>query len=185
MRATLDAPFDTAIVDAAVGGDEAAFARIVGAYDDDLARVAYLVTGRIDLAQEAVQTAWPTAWRKLGQLRDASRLRPWLVAIAVNEARQLLRRRRRTSVREIAMETADGAAGIAEPNRTADESAVLLDLWSALERLDPDDREIVAMRYGLGLTSEEIATETGRSAAGVRSKLARALDRLRKDLGDA
>ncbi len=92
----------------------------------------------------------------------------------------MLRKRRRITVREIAFE-AIGDAAAPTPGNRPDE---LLDLWAALERLAPDDREIVAMRYGLGLTSDEIARETGRTATGVRTRLARSLDRLRKDLAD-
>lgn len=81
---------DGSVVVSAAAGDETAFAQIIARYDDDLARVAYLVTAEVGLAHEAVQAAWPIAWRKIGSLRDLDRLRPWLVAIAVNEARQLL-----------------------------------------------------------------------------------------------
>ena len=59
-----------------------------------------------------------------------------------------------------------------------------LDLLAALQQLSPDDRAIVAMRYVLGLTSGEIGLTTGLSAPGVRSRLARSLVRLKKELGD-
>ena len=91
----------------AVAGDEAAFARIIHAHHDEMTRVCFLICGDLDLADEAVQAAWLIAWRKLSGLRDASRLRPWLVSVAANEARQILRRRRRTTVLEI--EVADEA----------------------------------------------------------------------------
>src|SRR5262245_10798886 len=90
---------------AAAAGDERAFAALVTAHDADMARVAYLVCGDVALAHEAVQAAWEVAWRRLGSLRDPERVRAWLVAIAGNEARQLLRRRRRRSVREITVES--------------------------------------------------------------------------------
>ncbi|MEA2609242.1 MAG: polymerase sigma-70 factor, subfamily, partial [Chloroflexota bacterium] len=88
------------IVEQAAAGDEAAFARIVAAYHDDMARVCFVVCGEADLAQEAVQAAWPIAWRNMERLRDPERLRPWLVTIAANEARQLMRRRGRRAIRE-------------------------------------------------------------------------------------
>ena len=169
-------------VASAAAGDEVAFARIVAAHNDDMVRVAYLVTCEVDLAQEAVQAAWPIAWRKLASLHDPDRLRPWLVSIAANEARQLLRRRRRRQVTEITVETwTDGA----EPQSARmDDRARELDLINALRRLPAEDRGVVAMRYDLGLSSAEIGRATGLSPTGVRSRLARALERLRKDLGD-
>jgi RNA polymerase sigma factor (sigma-70 family) len=169
------------VVVSAAAGDETAFAQIIARYDDDLARVAYLVTADLGLAHDAVQAAWPIAWRKLGSLRDLDRIRPWLVAIAVNEARQLLRRQRRQRVVEISMERLPEAS----PNRPTSVSADQhLDLLDALRALSPDDRAIVAMRYALGLNSDEIGQAIGLSAPGVRSRLARCVALLRKDLTD-
>lgn len=166
----------------AVAGDEVAFAQIVATYDDDLARVAYLVCGDLDLAHEATQAAWLRAWRKLSSLRDPDRLRPWLVAIAVNEARQVLRRRRRRAVREITMDDLETVAGTRSTDMVDER---LLDLRRVLAGLSPEDRGLVAMRYVLGLTSDEIGAAIGLTGAGVRSRLARLVARLREDLGDA
>ena len=85
-------------------GDEVAFARIVDAHHADMCSVCFVVTGGdAELAEEAVQSAWPIAWRKLDTVRDPERLRPWLISIAVNQARQLARRRRRGRVLEISV----------------------------------------------------------------------------------
>jgi RNA polymerase sigma factor (sigma-70 family) len=170
------------VVTAAASGDEAAFARIVAAHDGDMARVAYLVCGDVDLAHEAVQAAWSIAWRRIGSLRDHDRLRAWLVTIAANETRQLLRRRRRRSIVEISADSLEDGGAVFSTGTHAPDGQ--LDLLAALARLPIEDRAIVAMRYALGMTSAEIAGATGRSAPGVRSRLARALERLRKDLGD-
>lgn len=170
------------LVASATAGDEVAFARIVAAHHDDMVRVAYLVTAEVGLAQDAVQSAWPIAWRKLTTLRDTDLLRPWLVTIAANEARGLLRRRHRRRLTEITVETWDEGS---EPRGSRlDERDRSIDLQNALQRLSPEDRSVVAMRYVLGLSSSEIGRATGLSATGVRSRLARAVDRLRKDLGD-
>jgi len=169
------------VVVSAAACDEAAFAAIIARYDDDLARVAYLVTTDVGLAHEAVQASWPIAWRKLRSLRDLDRLRPWLVAIAVNEARQLLRRQRRQRVVEISIERLPESWAPPLSRVPVDEH---LDLLGALRSLSPDDRAIVAMRYALGLTSDEIGVAVGLSAPGVRSRLARSVAHLRKDLTD-
>jgi RNA polymerase sigma-70 factor (ECF subfamily) len=168
-------------VASAAAGDEVAFARIVAAHHDDMVRVAFLVTCEVELAHDAVQSAWPIAWRRLASLRDPDRLRPWLVSIAANEARQLLRQRRRRRVTEITVETWSDTA---VPSTRVDDRARELDLLNALRRLPPEDRAVVAMRYDLGLSSSEIGHAMGLSPTGVRSRLARALERLRKDLGD-
>jgi RNA polymerase sigma-70 factor (ECF subfamily) len=171
-----DAP--AALVDRAAGGDEAAFTRIVAAHHDDMLRVSFVVCGDADLADEAVSAAWLIVWRKLGDLREPDRLRPWLVSIAANEARQAIRRRRRRGVIELAM--ADAAVASGDPAaRAAD-----IDLINALARLDPEDRLLLALRYVAGFDSTELARATGRSASGTRARLARLLGRLRTELRD-
>ena len=52
----------------AAAGDADALARIVGAHHDDMARICYVICGDRDMAQDAVQAAWPIAWRKLDSL---------------------------------------------------------------------------------------------------------------------
>ena len=162
----------------AVAGDEAAFARIIRAHHDDMTRVCFVICGDLDVADEAVQAAWPIIWRKLGSLRDPDRLRPWLVSVAANEARQLIRRRRRRAVVELAV----GAA--ATPGGDPAVHVGDLDLTNALARLDPDDRALLALRYVAGFDSTELARATGRSPSGTRARLARLLDRLRTELSD-
>jgi RNA polymerase sigma factor (sigma-70 family) len=171
------------IVEQAANGDEVAFARIVAACHDDMARVCFIVCRDLDLAQEATQAAWPIAWRKLDSIRDPARLRPWLISVAVNEARQLMRRRGRRALREVAIEPmAEDRHGpqVGDPAERAAE----IDLANAMARLSLDDRAMVAMRYIAGLTSSEIGTAIGMSPGGVRTRLGRLLGRLREDLGD-
>jgi RNA polymerase sigma-70 factor (ECF subfamily) len=177
----LSTPIDDApgsLVSLAAGGDEAAFTQIVAAHHDDMVRVSFVVCGDLDLADEAVAAAWLIAWRKLRDLREPGRIRPWLVSIAANEARQVVRRRRRRGVMELAM--ADSAVPPGDPAaRAAD-----IDLINALSRLDPDDRALLALRYVAGFDASELARATGRSASGTRARLARLLGRLRTELRD-
>src|SRR5512143_3196385 len=88
----------------AVDGDESAFARIVAAYHGDMIRVAYGICGDADMARDAVQAAWLIAWRKLRTVRQPEHLRAWLVAVAANETRHLIRRRHRGRVVEIELD---------------------------------------------------------------------------------
>ena len=164
------------IVERAIAGDEVAFARIVAAHHDDMARIAYFVTGDLDVAEEAEQSAWAVAYRRLADLRDPDHLRPWLMSIAANEARQIARSRRRRTVREIVVD---------DPARPPDiDHAAMIDLADAVRRLDPKDRAIVGLRFIGGFESAEIGRARGMTAVGVRVRLHRLLGRLRKDLGD-
>ena len=161
----------------ALAGDETAFTWIVETYSADMAQVCLVVVGDLELADEAVAAAWPIAWRKLGSLREPDRLRSWLISIAANQARQMARSRRRRSVREVAVSLTD------EPVHSTDRDAAI-DLANALASLTPDDRALLAMRYVAGFDSNELARATGRSASGTRARLARLLDRMRRELGD-
>jgi RNA polymerase sigma factor (sigma-70 family) len=171
------------LVELAASGDEAAFARIVAACHDDMARVCFVVCRDTELAQEATQAAWPIAWRKLDSIRDPERLRPWLIAIAANEARQVMRRRGRRALREIPIEPIAGD-GIGVQHGDPAGRIAEIDLANAMARLSLEDRAMVAMRYVAGLTSSEIGSAIGMSPGGVRTRLARLLARLREDLGD-
>jgi RNA polymerase sigma-70 factor (ECF subfamily) len=165
----------TSVVERASAGDENAFARLVAAYQLDLVRVAFVVTGDPALAEEAAEAAWWIAWRKLPGLREPVRVRGWLVAVAANEARKLVARRHRRSVMELRLADLD-------PPDNAGQNIDRLDLANALGRLAPADRTLVALRYAADLESDEIAPLFHMTASGVRSRLGRVLRRLRKDL---
>jgi len=174
----LDRAAIAATVERAVAGDEVAFARIVGAYHLDLVRVAFVICGDEGLAEDAAQASWWIAWRKLASVRDPDRLRPWLVAVAANEARKLLRREHRRGIVELKV--------VAGPLTWTDPAGGIdhVDLANALRHLGPDDRALVALRYAADLDSSELAPVLGISPSGVRTRLSRVVDRLRKELGD-
>ncbi len=168
-----------AVVSQAAAGDDVAFARIVATFHADMARVAYVVGGGDrELAEDAVQSAWTIAWCRLRTLRDPCRVRAWLLSVTANEARQLLRRRRRAAT--VGLEFAEervGAPDAAGPVTAADVAGILA-------RCSPDERALIALRYAAGYDSAEIGTLLGISASGVRSRLERLLDRIRRDLAN-
>jgi RNA polymerase sigma-70 factor (ECF subfamily) len=165
-----------ATVRSAADGDQAAFARLVAEHHASMARVAFVISGDAETTLDAVQSAWAIAWRRMKSLRNPSQVRSWLVAIAANEARQAVRRRRRERVVDISADVARAGGG------QLDETADVVDLHRALGGLKAEDRCLLAMRYAAGLDSTEIARQMGMSASGVRSRLARLVERLRDDL---
>jgi len=175
---TISARVADATVADAIGGDVDALATIVGAHHDDMARIAFVICGDVDLAQDAVQNAWPIAWRKMGSIRERDKLRQWLMSVAANEARQIMRQRRGHPVLEISV--AELAATPGDP--AARDGAVDLDF--ALRRLSPDDRAILALRHVSGYDATEIGRALGMPPASVRTRLARTITRLRKELAD-
>jgi RNA polymerase sigma-70 factor (ECF subfamily) len=158
-------------------GEREAFTSLVELHHAELVRIAFAITGDLDAACDAAQLAWIKAWQRLPTVRQPERLRPWLIAIAANEARQQIRARRRRYVREITPRWNDG---VDEPDTGT--LAEQLDLDAALVRLDPEDRGLLAMRYLAGLTATEIGAATGLTGSGVRSRLSRVIARLREEL---
>ena len=161
----------------AAAGDEYAFRRIIAEYHDDMRRVALSIARDQAVAEEATQAAWLIAWKKIGDVRDEANLRPWLVSVAANEVKRVLRKRRRRAEVEIATDVSGEPGGI-DPATGID----AMDLRSALRRLDPDDRALLAMRYVAGFDSNEIATALGISPSGTRNRLERLRKRLRQEI---
>jgi RNA polymerase sigma-70 factor (ECF subfamily) len=154
----------------AAGGDRAAFTELVTTYQPDLLRVCYVILGDSALAEDAAQAAWMKAWRKIGQLRDETKMRSWLLAVAANEARQLARRRRPVPSHE-----PDWRYG-------ADADPALADLAGTLAKLGTDDRRLLALRYVGELSSEQIGAALSISASAARHRLMRLLSRLKVEL---
>lgn len=167
----------TTTVALAGAGDEAAFAQLVATFHADMARVAFVACGDRELAEDAVQSAWLVAWRRLRSLRDPERVRPWLLAVTANEARQTLRRRHGPVV-EIDVEVGGDPRG--DPSTGVER----LDLHRALAHLSPDDRAVLGLHFGVDLGSDELAAALGTSLSTARKRLSRAIDRLRKELRD-
>lgn len=170
-------PIAPAVLIRASAGDAGAFAQIMAAHSGDMARVCMVISGDPDVTNEAVQSAWVEAWRRLGSLRDPDRLRPWLMTIAANKARQQMRSARRRLVYEGSLTPAPAI----DPGTRAE----LLDLAEAVGRLRPDERRLLGLRFAVGLTSAEIARELGGSPSATRGRLARVVRRLRSELKDA
>ncbi len=165
------------VLAAAAAGDELAFRRIIADHHDDMRRVALAIARDRAVAEEATQVAWLIAWKKIGDVRDEANLRPWLVSVAANEVKRLLRQRRRRIEVELVADASERPGGT-DPATGID----AMDLRSALGRLDPDDRALLAMRYVAGFDSNELAVALGISPSGARNRLERPRRRLRQEL---
>jgi RNA polymerase sigma-70 factor (ECF subfamily) len=158
---------------------QAAFARLVAAHHADLVRLAYLICGDRELAADVAQSTWQAAWAQLEKLRDPGAARAWLLSITANQARRQIRRlalRRVLEPRSLAW-----GRRASSPHLDPD---LDIDLAAALAKLDPRDRQLIALRYAIGLTSEEIGPLVKLSASAVRVRLGRLRERLHKELAD-
>jgi RNA polymerase sigma factor (sigma-70 family) len=101
------------------------------------------------------------------------------MTVAANEAKQLLRKRRTRARFEVVTDASQEPGG-----RDPATGVSGLDLREAMSRLDPEDRALLALRYVAGFDSNELATATGISPSGTRTRIERLLKRLREDLND-
>ena len=170
-------------------GDDDAFAALVRAHQDVAFRTAMLITRNAADAEDAAQEAFVKAHRSLRRFRVGEPWRPWLLAIVANEARNRRRSagRREGLVRHAVAEAS--AAPFADPAAPDQPEGALLsaerrgELLEALERLRDDDRLVIGCRYLLDLSERETAQALGCRPGTVKSRLSRALERLRAELG--
>ena len=181
----VDRPLDEAeLVERARHGDLEAWETLVRTYQGIAFRTAFLLAGNAADAEEAAQDGFVKAHRALGRFRRGAALKPWLLHIVANEARN---RRRSAGRRErLVLRAVDEVhPGDAVPSP---EAALLARedqerLLTAVERLPDGHRDVIACRYFLDLSEEETAAALGLRRGTVKSRLARALARLRENLG--
>jgi RNA polymerase sigma-70 factor (ECF subfamily) len=139
-------------------------------------RLAGLLLGNATEAEDAVQDALVAAWQGFDRLRDVERFPAWFDRILVNGCRDRLRRR--GTVRFVQIDASiDPAAG--DPFRALIERDALL---AGIGHLTPDERIVVVLRFWDDLPLDEIGDRLGWPLGTVKSRLHRAISRLRDGL---
>jgi RNA polymerase sigma-70 factor (ECF subfamily) len=183
----VDRPLDEAgLVERARRGDLDAWETLVRTHQGIAFRTAYLLAGNAADAEEAAQDGFVKAYRALGRFRRGAPLRPWLLRIVANEARNRRRsaaRRERLALRAAAAEDRPGDA-VPSPEAALLARESQERLLAAVERLPEEHRDAVACRYFLELSEEETAAALGIRRGTVKSRLSRALAHLRETLGE-
>lgn len=169
------------MIDAARAGDEDAYGALIRRYSDLAFRAAYLVTRNAADAEDACQEAFDKAYRALPGFRSGEELRPWLLRIVTNEARNRIRSNRRHENLRLRAVSALHAppADPADSTVAKDSRQRLLD---AVEALPDGDREIIAYRFFLELPVIETAQALSIAEGTVKSRLSRALARLSEQI---
>lgn len=177
-------PTEQRLLERACRGDAAAYEDLVRAHQHIAFRTACLVTGSASDAEEAVQDGFVKAWEALPRFRTGAPFRPWLLAIVANEART----RRRSAGRREGWTLRAAATQATAPDVAASPEATLLDaeqrgaLLAALAALEERDRTVLALRYLLELPEREIVAVLDVRPGTVKSRLSRALERLREEM---
>lgn len=178
-------------VNAARNGDVDAFCRVYEQYRDRLYRYAFYRLGNAQDAEDAVSECVLSAFRQIGQLRDAKAFPAWifkiLAAVCAKTVKAQAEHKKSISLEAVtdrdreeaaAMQVNPAGAGDMQQD-PAETVARRMDLLRALDQLGEDEKEIVLLSVIAGFTSAEIAQMTGNRPGTVRSKQSRSLAKMR------
>lgn len=156
-------------------GDQAAWVELVRQHQQALFRMAYLLLGDADDAEDVAQEAFIRGYRALASVKDGHPLRPWLLQITKNLARNR-RRSARRYLNALQRWWTEKSRPVASPEGEAIEKELL---WQAIRQLSISDQEIIYLRYFLEMPVAETAAVLEVAEGTVKSRLGRALERLR------
>lgn len=172
------APTDRELVEAVLLGDTTSWETLAERHQTPMFRLAYLLLGDEQEAEDVAQEALWRAYRELGRYDLQRPLRPWLLSIAGNLAKN-----RRRSLGRYLQRLARVGQRQDTPGATLEERVLAgmeaQALWQAVQQLKADDREVIYLRYFLELSVEETAQAVDIAEGTVKSRLHRALKRLR------
>lgn len=167
----MDAGDEQVLIARARQGDDNAYEQLLSQIILPAHKLACGLLHDSHLAEDAVQEAAVKAWRKIGNLRSGAPLRPWLLRIVVNQCRDIQRGQ---------WSRPTAAAAPVPASQAFDEAALdRIQVRHALERLNRDERLIVVLHYYVGLPWADIAAVAGVSESGARTRLFRAIARIR------
>jgi len=172
---------EQALASRARRGDEEAFASLVRRYEEMAFRTAYLIVRDEAEAQDVAQEAFVRAHSALRRFDERRPFRPWLLRIVTNVAFNSVRSSRRRDAMAGRYERDAGSERVAP---SAESAAVATEqsqrLWQAIGTLGENDQTVLYLRYFLDASEEETAQAIGRPPGTVKSRLHRALARLRE-----
>jgi RNA polymerase sigma-70 factor (ECF subfamily) len=160
------------LIPQARSGDADAWEALTRLHQEPIFRFAYLLLGDADEAQDVAQETFVRAFFGLDRFEDGRPLRPWLIRIAS----RLSNNRHRAAARYL---RALGRLEHETPTVTDEHRQDAEELWTAVQRLRPQFREVIYLRYFLELNEDEMATAINAPPGTVKSRLHRGLRDLR------
>jgi RNA polymerase sigma factor (sigma-70 family) len=160
-------------------GDTTAYENLVRLHQDTVFRLAYLLLGDASDAEDAAQETFIRAFRSLSTFDATRPFRPWLLSITAN----IVRNRRRAIGRYFAALQRFVFAAPVETSNAETESILQWEakmLWKAVQSLNAIDQEVIYLRYFMELSVSETAEVLKVEQGTIKSRLSRALTRLRE-----
>lgn len=177
---------EQALIQAALDGDLDAFNRLVLHYQDMAYNVAYRIMGEPGAADDAAQEAFISAYQKLEQYRGGS-FKAWLLRIVTNNCYDELRRRQRQPVTPLKPDLPDGETledpywiedETASPEEQTEQAELQAAIQNCINQLDQKFRVILVLVDIEGLDYQTAAEAAGAPVGTVKSRLARARERV-------
>jgi RNA polymerase sigma-70 factor (ECF subfamily) len=169
---------ESTLVRHAANGDAAAWEPLVLTRQEAVFRLSYMLIGDTDDAEDIAQETFLRAWNHLKRFDPTRPLRPWLLSIASN----LASNRRRSAGRYLSA-LMRAFRNEPAPSNSLEEKSIqhieARDLWKAVQNLSIADQQIIYLRYFLELSVAETAQALNVPEGTVKSRLRRALERLR------
>jgi RNA polymerase sigma-70 factor (ECF subfamily) len=178
---------EAALIQEARRGDLDSFNRLVLAYQDMVYNQAYRMIGESEAAEDAAQDAFISAFRHLGNYRGGS-FKAWLLRIVTNGCYDELRRRKRRPTTALEPldedeEEIESPHWMSDPSESPEDATERAELSNALqhclEGLPPEFRSVVILVDIQGMDYTEASQSVGKPLGTVKSRLARARERLR------
>jgi RNA polymerase sigma-70 factor (ECF subfamily) len=182
---------EAALIARCAAGDEVACAELVAAHQRMVYGLAFNLLGNRDDALDLSQDVFLRVFRTLSTFRGQSALRTWIYRIVVNQARNRQRWwRRRHRAEQVSLDDYLKSFGDLEarqdvlPDRLLASKETAARIWQAMDRLPFDQRTALILREVDGLRYDEIAYSLDVAVGTVKSRLTRARQALREELGD-
>jgi len=175
-------PSDAELLAASRRGERDAFCHLVERYQNLVCAVSFSAVGDRALSEDVAQDTFLAAWRQLGNLREAGKLRSWLCAIARNLSRKAARRRgREVPVDEESIEArGEPAARSPLDDAMAAESERIV--WESLRRVPVTYREALVLYYREGKSLREVAVTLGIGEDAAAQRLSRGRKQLESEV---
>ncbi len=161
--------------------DEQAWEELMHTHQQAVFRLAYLFTGDPDEAEDVAQETFVRAFRFIDRFDRRRSFRPWLLSITANLARNRLRGFKRYLAALQALVRREPDA-ILHPTSEQTGSEEAKRLWQVVRKLSHADQQVIYLRYFLELSEEEASTALNVAQGTIKSRLHRALSRLRERL---
>jgi len=158
-------------------GDEESFEALILSCKGKAYNIALRHMGNEEDALDVMQESFLKIYRHLGQFNEQSRFDTWVYRIVVNACNDMLRKNKKNEHEDIAEEIVDRDPGPAELLDRKEESGYIL---KCLNKLGAEQREVLILRDIRGFAYDEIAEILECSMGTVKSKIARARQKLKE-----